>query len=152
MEVNSVQANPTEKASKGKKKGKGKSKLDAPKPESSKPRTNDGSQRKPKYPCLICEGDHYTKDCPRQSEVSQLLKGSKGTLTVLKEPFPSQQTQMVEQPSPFAPFGSQVFMMNGAAPISVATHLKDYNESRQAPGKAVADGPPPPPVSGSLEI
>ena len=29
---------------------------------------------------------------------------------------------------------------------------KDYNESRQAPGKAVVDGPPPPPVSGSLEI
>ena len=63
-EVNAVQANPTEKASKGKKKGKGKSKSDAPKPESSKPRTEDGSQRKPKYPCLICEGDHYTKDFP----------------------------------------------------------------------------------------
>ena len=59
---------------------------------------------------------------------------------------------MVEQPSPSAPFGSQVFMMNGVAPISVATRSKDYNESRQAPGKAVADGPPPPPISGSLEI
>ena len=59
---------------------------------------------------------------------------------------------MVEQPSPSAPFGSQVFMMNGAAPISVATRSKDYNESQQAPGKAVADGPPPPPVFGSLEI
>ena len=94
-EVNAVQANPTEKASKGKKKGKVKSKSDAPKPE-SKSRTEDGSQRKPKYPYLICEGDHYTKDCPRRSEVSQLLKGSKGTPTVLKEPFPSQQTQMVE--------------------------------------------------------
>ena len=52
---------------------------------------------------------------------------------------------MVEQPSPSAPFGSQVFMMNGAAPISVATCSKDYNESRQAPGKAVADGPRAPP-------
>ena len=90
MEVNVVQANPTEKASKGKKKGKGKSKPDAPKPEPSKPRTDDDSQRKPKYPCLICEGDHYTKDCPRRSEIIQLIKGSKGTPTVLKEPFASQ--------------------------------------------------------------
>ena len=64
-EVNPVQANPMEKASKGKNKGKGKSKSNALKPESSKPRTDDGSQRKPKFPCLIFEGDHYTKDCPR---------------------------------------------------------------------------------------
>ena len=61
VEVNAIQANPMEKASKGKKKGKGKSKPDAPKPESSKPRVDDGSQSKLKYPCLICEGDHYTK-------------------------------------------------------------------------------------------
>ena len=64
VEVNAIQANPMEKASKGKKKGKGKSKPDAPKPDSSKPRTEDGSQCKPKYPCHICEGEHYTKDCP----------------------------------------------------------------------------------------
>ena len=63
MEVNAIQANPMEKASKGKNKGKGKSKSDTPKPE-SKPRTEDGYQRKLKYPCLICEGDHYTKDFP----------------------------------------------------------------------------------------
>ena len=59
---------------------------------------------------------------------------------------------MVEQPSPSAPFGSQVFMVKSVAPISVTTRSKDYNESRQAPGKAVANGPPPPPVSGSWEI
>lgn len=52
-----------EKTSKGKNKGKGKSKSDAPKTE-SKPCTEDGSQHKPKYPYLICEGEHYTKDCP----------------------------------------------------------------------------------------
>ena len=59
---------------------------------------------------------------------------------------------MVEQPSPSTPFGSQVFMVKSVAPISVAMRSKDYNESRQAPEKAVADGPPPPPVSGPLEI
>ena len=43
-------------------------------------------------------------------------------------------------------------MMKSVAHISVATWSKDYNKSRQAPGKAVADGPPPLPASGSLEI
>ena len=139
-----------ENTSKGKKNGKIKSKSVAPKLESSKPRADDGSQRKPKYPCLICDGDHYTKDFPRRSEVIQLLKGSKGTPAVLKEPFPSQQTQMVEQPSPSAPFGSQVFMMNGVAPVSIATGSKDYVGSCQAAGKEVVDGPPLPLVSGPL--
>ena len=59
---------------------------------------------------------------------------------------------MVEQPSPYAPFGSQVFMMNGVAPVSIATCSKDYARSCQAAGKEVVDGPPPPPVSGPLEI
>ena len=59
---------------------------------------------------------------------------------------------MVEQPSPSAPFGSQVFMMNGATPVSTTTHLKDYVGSCQAVGKEVVDGPPPPPVSSPLEI
>ena len=43
-------------------------------------------------------------------------------------------------------------MMNGAAPVSIATRSKDYAGSRQEAGKEVVDGPPPPPVSGSLEI
>ena len=59
---------------------------------------------------------------------------------------------MVEQPSPSAPFGSQVFMMNGVAPVSIVTRSKDSARSRQAAGKEVVDGPPPPPVSGPLEI
>ena len=59
---------------------------------------------------------------------------------------------MVEQPSLSAPFGSQVFMMDGAAPVSIATHSKDYVGSRQAAGKEDVDGPPPPLVSGPLEI
>ena len=59
---------------------------------------------------------------------------------------------MVEQPSPSAPFRSQIFMMNGTAPVSITTHSKDYTGSRQAARKEVVDGPPPPPVSSSLEI
>ena len=59
---------------------------------------------------------------------------------------------MVEQPSPSALFGCQVFMMNGVAPVSIVTRSKDYARSCQAAGKEVVDGPPPPPASSPLEI
>ena len=59
---------------------------------------------------------------------------------------------MVEHPSPSEPFGSQVFMMNGVAPVSISTQSKDYTGSCQEAGKEVIDGPPPPPASGPLEI
>lgn len=88
------------------------------------------SQRKPKYPCLICKEDHYTKDCPWQSEVSRLLKG---TAAILKEPFPSQQTQMVDQPQSSASSGSQVLMMS--TPINVATRLEYYQTPTSTVGR-----------------
>ena len=59
---------------------------------------------------------------------------------------------MVEQPQSSAPFGSQIFMMNGSASVSIATRSKDYAGLHQAMGKEIADGPPPSPVSGPLEI
>ena len=116
-----------EKASKGKKKGKGKNKADQPKQDSPKPSPEEGAKRKPKYPCLICDEDHYTKDCPRRSEISRLLKGAPRTPVVLKEPFPSQQTQMVVDPSQSSSsFGSQVFMA-GTIPIHISTWAKEYS-------------------------
>lgn len=76
-----------------------------------------------KYPCLICEEDHYTKDCPRRSKVKCLLKW---TPNVLKEPFPSEQTQLVDQPRSSTFLGSQFFMMQGSFPISISTQTKYY--------------------------
>jgi len=84
FEVNVVQSTVEDKASKGKKKGKGKAKFDTPKQDSLNPSADDASKRKPKYPGLICEEDHYTKDCPHRVEVSWLFKG---TSVILKEPF-----------------------------------------------------------------
>ena len=150
--MNVVQANPADKTSKGKNKGKGKAKSDTLKHDSQKSRADDGSQHKPKYPCLNFYKEHYTKDCPRWSEVIQLLKGTQGTPTVLKEPFPSYQTQLVEKSQSFAPFGSQLFMMNSPTSISIATRSKYYTEPRQVVGEEIADGPPPLPVSGPLQI
>ena len=59
---------------------------------------------------------------------------------------------MVNQPAPSASFGSQVFMVNGSAPVSIATRLKDYAGSCQAAVKGIVDGPPPPPSFGPLNI
>ena len=110
--MNAVQSTAADKSSKGKKKGKAKEKSDQPKQNPPKPPSEEGAKRKPKYPCLICEEDHYTKDCPRRSEVSRLLKGASGSPAVLKEPFPSQQTHQVADPSQSSSsFGSQVFMV-----------------------------------------
>ena len=115
-----------DKASKGKKKGKGKYKLDQPKQDPPKPPPEGGAKRKPKYPCLICDKDQYTKYFPRWSEVSRLLKGALGTPAVLKEPFPSQQTQIVADPSqPSSSFSSQVFMA-GMIPVDISTRAKEY--------------------------
>lgn len=106
--------------------------------------------QKPKYPFLICDEDHYTKDYPRWSEVSRLLKGAPGTPAVLKEPFPSQQTQTVADPSQSSsPFGSQVFMA-GKIPIHISTRAKEYpspaGKEPEVPSSA------PPSSSGLLHI
>ena len=85
-EVHVVQSTAVDKASKGKKKGKVKSKTDTSKQDPPKSFIDDASKHKLKYPYLISEEDHYTKDCPRHSKVKYLLKG---TPIALKEPFPS---------------------------------------------------------------
>ena len=43
-------------------------------------------------------------------------------------------------------------MMNGYTSFSITTRSKDYTGSRQATGKEIANCPPPPPVTGPLEI
>lgn len=115
--VHAIQSTTEDKASKGNKNRKGKEKYDTPKQDPLNSSADDASKRKLKYPCLICEEDHYTKDCPRHTKVSPF----EGTPVVLKEPFPSHQTQLVDQPQSYASSGSQVFMMQGSFPIFVAT-------------------------------
>jgi len=63
-EVNVIQSTVADKASKGKKNGKGKNKSDPPKQDPPKHSVDDGAKHKPKNPCLICDEDHYTKDYP----------------------------------------------------------------------------------------
>ena len=47
-------------------------------------------KRKAKYPCLLCGGDHFMKECRCHEEINKFLK-SNPTLAVLTDPFPSQQ-------------------------------------------------------------
>lgn len=116
-----------DKVLKGKKNGEGKNKAKTPTQDSPKPPAHDDTKCKPKYPCLMCDEDHYSKYCPRWSEVSHLLKGTPRALAMLKETFASQQTQMVvDQPQSSSTFGSQVFMA-GIIPIHISTQSKEYS-------------------------
>jgi hypothetical protein len=76
-EVNSIQSTPDGKNKS--KKGKGKTKDDKNNPQTKKTKTppvDDRDKHKPRYPCLICGDDHYTKDCPQQVEVTKFLQGT----------------------------------------------------------------------------
>jgi len=152
--VNVIRFTTIDKAPKDKKKGKEKVKFDTPKKDPPKSPTNDASKCKPNYPCLIGEEDHYTKDSPHHTEVIRLLKGTQVTSVVLKEPFPSQQTQLVEQTQSFASSGSQGYM-SGTMPIFVATRSKDYQTpQKQMVEKEITDAPSTftPPSSSPLHI
>ena len=77
-----------------KKKGKNKIKhTSSPKEKTDKTESID-DKRKPRYPCIICDEDHFTKECSHRDEVSKFVKGSP-TPTVLKDPFPVQDRKMI---------------------------------------------------------
>ena len=55
------------------------------------------NKRNVKFPFLICEGDHFTKECPLREEVKKFLKNS-STLVLLTDTFPTQQ-QLIDYQS-----------------------------------------------------
>jgi hypothetical protein len=70
-----------------------------PKAQNQSPYKKKKPQRKPKFPCLICGDDHYTRECPHHDEVTQLFKGNSQP-AVLTHPFPQQQSMVSQTPSP----------------------------------------------------
>ena len=64
-EVNSIQI--TQASGNNKKKGKNRNKKPGNQPKTPRPTNgdNDKGKRKEKYPCLLCGGDHFSKECPR---------------------------------------------------------------------------------------
>ena len=95
-EVNSIQSTQT---SRNKKKGKNRNKKPRNQQETPQPTNNDNNtgKRKAKYPCLLCGGGHFSKECPHRDEISYFLKSNPAT-AVLTDPFPSQQ-QLVDHMS-----------------------------------------------------
>jgi len=87
------------KQSENKKKGKRKAKKGTHSKEKSNKNEPSDEKKKLRYPCLICDEDHYTKECPHLVEVSKFVKISP-TPTVLKDPFPPQDSKMVSHDHP----------------------------------------------------
>ena len=61
------------------------------------PENDNKGKRKAKYPCLLCGGDHFMKECPLCDEINKFLKSNPAP-KVLTDPFPSQQ-QLVDHMS-----------------------------------------------------
>jgi hypothetical protein len=122
-------------------KGKGKNKEDKNNNQQyEKPKTqpaDDKDKRKPRYPCLICGEDPYTKYCPRRAKVTKFLQGTRKppTPVVLSQPFPSQQQDQSvihDQPSPSTT--SYVLMCIGDSKknkVATTTRAKDDSPSKE---------------------
>lgn len=122
------------KQSGGKKKKKGKNK----KQEESSPEKssiNPSGDRKPNCPCLICDEDHWTRECPYKSELRKFFTNSK-TSAVLTNPFPNPGTNLVasDNASP-----SQVLMLSVLKQQNdalILTRNKDYENPQLSNNKA----------------
>ena len=97
IEVNSIQS--TQNLGNNKKKFKNRNKKPGNQQETPRPTNSDNNKgkRKAKYPCLLCGGDHFSKECPHRDEISQFSKSNPAP-TVLTDSFPSQQ-QLIDHMS-----------------------------------------------------
>jgi hypothetical protein len=144
-EVNAVQSTPIGKTKSRKGRGKNKEgKNNNPNEQTKPPPVDDRDKRKPRYPCLICGDNHYTKDCPRCAEINKFLQGAPNpsTPTVLSQPFPSQQhASLVVHDQPSTSTSSYVLMCTGDSTknnVALTTRAKDY-----IPSKEKVDNLPP---------
>jgi hypothetical protein len=162
-EVNDVQSTPTSKNKSKKGRGKNKESKNNNQNEKTKtPPVDDRDKRKPRYPCLICGDDHYTKDFPRRVEVNKFLQGTSkpSTSAVLSQPFPSQQhASLVIHDQPSTSTTSYVLMCTGDSTKdsdALTTRAKDYTSSKEKvddlPPSLVQPSPPTPPTNGPLHI
>jgi hypothetical protein len=162
-EVNAIQSTPTGKNKSKKGRGKNKESKNNNQTEKTKsPPVEDRDKRKPRYPCLICGDDHYTKDCPRRAEVNKFLQGTSkpSTMAVLSQPFPSQQqASLVIHDQPSTSTQSYVLMCTGDSKkdnVALTTRAKDNTPSKEKvddlPPDLVQPSPPNPPTNGPLHL
>jgi hypothetical protein len=162
-EVNVVQSTPTGKNKSKKGRGKNKESKNNNQNEQTKiPPVEDRDKCKPRYPCLICGDDHYTKDCLRRAEVNKFLQGQPkpSTSVVLSQPFPSQQqASLVIHNQPSTSTSSYVLMCTGDSKkdnVALTTRAKDYTPSKEKvddlPPDLVQPSPSNPPTNDPLHL
>jgi hypothetical protein len=162
-EVNTIQTTSTGKPKSKKGRGKNKEgKNNNPNEQTKSPPVDDRDKCKPRYPCLICGDDHYTKDCSRCAEVNKFLQGTPkpSTPIVLSQPFPSQQqASLVIHDQPSTSTSSYVLMCTGDSTknnVSLTTRAKDYTPSKEKvddlPPDLVQPCPPNLPTNGPLHL
>jgi len=128
-DIHVVESSTTKSKSDGKKKGKKKKKADkTPKEKTEKGEAND-KKCKPRYPCLICEEEHFKRDCPHRAEVAKMVKGFQ-TPTILKDPFPAQDSKMIGSSSNANE--EPILMMSH---VRIATRSQDYGSKSLVDGK-----------------
>ena len=121
-----------------KKKGKAKKKQNPPPQEKSF--DSSSLDRKPHYPCLIYNENHFTRDYPHRSEVSKLLKTSRASV-VLTDPFVNLETHLVATDHAST---SQVLMLSASKPkidVLVSTRSKDYGNPSSSSNNQALDQP-----------
>lgn len=132
-DIHAIDSSTTKSRKGGKKKGKKKDKKDkAPKEKKEKSESND-EKRKPRYPCLICEEDHFTRDCPHRVEVVKIVKGSP-TPAILKDPFPKQESKMIGSSSNASE--EPILMMSH---VRIVTRSQDYGSKSPIDGSKEAE-------------
>jgi hypothetical protein len=171
-DVNAVQSTPSQQLG-GKKKARNKTKKnnnnEQPKTQPQTSAAGKQPQRKPKFPCLICGDDHYTRDFPHRDEVAKIFKGNSQP-AVLTQPFPQQQSLVAQtptlggssnQPPDDASTSAHIYMFNG---VNLTTRsvtydtpvkpdkLKTANGSSPDPSPSTVNPPSVSPPSGPLQI
>jgi hypothetical protein len=171
-DVNVVQSTSSQQPG-GKKKARNKTKKnnnnEPPKTQTQTPAVGKRPQQKPKFPCLICGDDHYTRDCPHRDEVAKIFKGNSQP-AVLTQPFPQQQSLVAQTPTPGGSSNqphdetstsAHIYMFNG---VNLATRSTTYdtpskldksktaNDSSPDPSPPAGNPPSVNPPSGPLQI
>ena len=87
---------------------------------------NDKGKRKDKYPCLLCGGGHFMKECPRREEISKFLK-SNPTPMVLINPFPYQQQLIDHMSNQGTSSSTEEIRMMSSDTINLNNHSHSYD-------------------------
>jgi hypothetical protein len=86
-----------------------------------------------KYPCMVCQEDHKTQDCPCLPDIQNYVKQEQPSSqpTVLTNPFPALQQMVAQVPTPASSDASSSFatILMIDVVISLSMRAKNYDPS-----------------------